>query len=183
MTSDQLENRNLLSPVGFKLILDRCNKVDFFAQSANIPGISMGTALQPTPFKDIDLPGDKVRYDDLNVRFLVDEDMENYLQIYKWLVGLGYPDNMDQFTDLKNQREYLQRSGNADPFNLYSDGTLQILNSSLMSKISVKFKQLFPISLSTLTFDASENDTTYFTAEVTFRYTIFKIVDSNGNEY
>lgn len=183
MSLDQISNRNLLSPVGFKLILDRCNKVDFYSQSANVPGISMGSALQPTPFKDIDLPGDKIQYEDFTVRFLVDEDMENYLQIYRWIIGLGYPDNIDQFRDLRLQREFMDNSEYDDPSNIYSDGTLLILNSSLKSKVSVKFKQLFPTSLSTLIFDSSENDTTYFTAEVTFKYTIFKIVDSEGNEY
>lgn len=183
MALDQISNKNLLSPIGFKLVLDRCNKVDFYAQSANIPGISMGTAVQPTPFKDIDLPGDKIQYQDLNVRFLVDEDMENYLQIYKWIIGLGYPDNIDQFTDLKNQREYFKDIDYKDPLNMYSDGTLQILNSSLQNKVSVKFKGLFPTSLSTLVFDATDNDNTYFTADVSFRYTIFKIVDTDGNEY
>ena len=75
----QIANRNYMSPLGFKLILTKTPKVDFLCQSANIPQISMGTAVQPTYLKDIPVPGDKVLYDDLNVRFLVDEKMENYV--------------------------------------------------------------------------------------------------------
>ena len=80
-----------MSPVGFKFILSKAPKVDFMCQSANIPSISMGTAVQATYLKDIAVPGDKVLYDDLNLRFLIDENMENYLQIYKLITGLGYP--------------------------------------------------------------------------------------------
>ena len=90
-----------MSPLGFKLILTKTPKVDFLCQSANIPQISMGTAVQPSYLKDIAVPGDKVLYDDLNVRFLVDEKMENYLAIYKWITGLGYPENLGQYNQLK----------------------------------------------------------------------------------
>ena len=94
----QIANRNYMSPLGFKLILTKTPKVDFLCQSANIPQISMGTAIQPTYLKDIPVPGDKVLYDDLNVRFLVDEKMENYLAIYKWITGLGFPESIGQFS-------------------------------------------------------------------------------------
>ena len=97
----QIDNRNYMSPLGFKLILTKTPKVDFLCQSANIPGINMGTAVQPTYLKDIPVPGDKVLYDDLNIRFLVDEKMENYLALYNWITGLGYPESLEQFTQLK----------------------------------------------------------------------------------
>ena len=37
---DQPDNRNFLSPVGFKMKIDIFPGVDFFCQSANIPGIT-----------------------------------------------------------------------------------------------------------------------------------------------
>ena len=97
----QIANRNYMSPVGFKLILTKTPKVDFLCQSANIPQISMGTAVQPSYLKDIPVPGDKVLYDDLTVSFLVDEKMENYLSIYKWMTGLGYPESLGQYDQLR----------------------------------------------------------------------------------
>ena len=50
---NQINNRNYLSPLGFKLIISKIPKVDFLCQAANIPSISMGTAVQPTYLKDI----------------------------------------------------------------------------------------------------------------------------------
>ena len=97
---NQIQNRNFLSSIGFKFSLARHPKVDFFSNSARIPEIQLGLASQPTYLKDIDIPGEKLTYGDLNLRFLVDENMENYMAVYNWLVGLGFPEEATQF---KNQ--------------------------------------------------------------------------------
>ena len=180
----QIANMNYMSPVGFKLILTKTPKVDFLCQSANIPQISMGTAIQPSYLKDIAVPGDKVLYDDLNVRFLVDEKMENYLAIYKWITGLGYPENLGQYNQLKKDdiRTDASATDDADPrYFEFSDATLQVLNSNYRPSVLVNFKDAFPTSLSTLDFDVTTRDYNYFTAEVSFKYTIFNITDPSGN--
>ena len=149
----QIANRNYMSPLGFKLILTKTPKVDFLCQSANIPQISMGTAVQPSYLKDIAVPGDKVLYDDLNVRFLVDEKMENYLSIYKWMTGLGYPESLGQYDQLRKDDIRTDRmvGDDGDPryFN-YSDATLQVLSSNYKPSVLINFKDAFPVSLSTL---------------------------------
>ena len=179
----QIANRNYMSPVGFKLILTKTPKVDFLCQSANIPRISMGTAIQPTYLKDIPVSGDKVLYDDLSVRFLVDEKMENYLAIYKWITGLGYPESLDQYQQLKKDDFRTDRivGDDGDPryFN-YSDATLQVLNSNYKPSVLINFTDAFPVSLSTLDFDVTTRDYSFFTASVTFKYTIFDITDPKG---
>ena len=180
----QIANRNYMSPLGFKLVLTKTPKVDFLCQSANIPSISMGTAIQPSYLKDIPVPGDKVLYDDLNVRFLVDEKMENYLAIHKWITGLGYPESLGQYNQLKKDDNRTDRRVNdsADPLYFqYSDATLQVLNSNYKPSVLINFKDAFPVSLSTLDFDVTTRDYNYFTAEVTFKYTIYNITDPSGN--
>ena len=180
----QIANRNYMSPLGFKLIITKTPKVDFLCQSANIPQISMGTAVQPTYLKDIPVPGDKVLYDELNVRFLVDEKMENYLAIYKWITGLGYPESLGQYRQLKRDdiRTDTTSPDLGDPrYFEFSDATLQILNSNYKPSVLINFKDAFPTSLSTLDFDVTTRDYNYFTAEVSFKYTIFNITDPSGN--
>ena len=180
----QIANRNYMSPLGFKLVLTKTPKVDFLCQSANIPSISMGTAIQPSYLKDTPVPGDKVLYDDLNVRFLVDEKMENYLAIHKWITGLGYPESIGQYRQLKTDDKRTDRRVNdsADPLYFqYSDATLQVLNSNYKPSVLINFKDAFPVSLSTLDFDVTTRDYNYFTAEVTFKYTIYNITDPSGN--
>ena len=173
-----------MSPIGFKLILTKTPKVDFLCQSANIPQISMGTAVQPSYLKDIPVPGDKVLYDDLSIRFLVDEKMENYLAIYKWITGLGYPESLGQYDQLRKDDIRTDRriGDDGDPrYFEFSDATLQVLGSNYKPTIHVNFKDAFPIALSTLDFDVSQRDYSFFTASVTFKYTIFDITDPSGN--
>ena len=74
------------------------------------------------------------------------------------------------------------KDGQRDPKEAFSDGTLQVLSSNFQPIIQVKFIDLFPISLSSLTFDVSDTDVQYFTAEASFRYTIFEINDMLGKE-
>ena len=176
-----IQNRNFLSPVGFKFALKRSPKTAFFCNQANIPDITLGIAEQPTYFKDIPIPGDKIDFGDLNLRFLVDEDLGNYMEIQNWIRGLGYPESLKQFDELEEQ-DYLfgaaRFSNRGDQ--IYSDGTLQILSSNLVPKFQVVFDDLFPYSLSTLSFDATDTDVEYFTADVSFKYTIYKLTDLEG---
>ena len=168
---NQIQNRNFLSPVGFKFSLAKEPKASFFCNSARIPEISLGTAVQPSYLKDVDVPGDKLTYGDLTLRFLVDENLENYMSIHNWLTGLGYPESTQDYRDLiTNDR------GIIDPKEAFSDGSLHILNSNFRDTAIVKFKDLFPVFLTSLEFEATEADTTYFTAEVTFKYTVYNIL-------
>ena len=178
---NQINNRNYLSPLGFKLIISKIPKVDFLCQAANIPSISMGTAVQPTPLKDIPVPGDKPVYDDLTVRFIIDENMENYLSLNKWITGLGYPESLKQYQQLSDVGPDLATQDNTDPrWFEFSDATLQILSSNYQPNISVNFKGCFPVAVSTLEFDSSQRDYSYFTCEATFKYDYYTISDKNG---
>lgn len=182
ISSSQPSNRNFLSPIGFKFILSKCPKVDFFSNTASIPDLTLGTTFQANPYKDIPIPGDKLLYNDFQLNFLVDENMENYIQIHKWLVGLGYPENIKQFGDLAaGNTDYPDANPQMGYKNIYSDGTLQILNSNFNVVKQIQFLDLFPISLSSLDFNATDRDYNYFTSVVTFKYTIYNILDANGN--
>ena len=171
----QIGNRNFLSPVGFKFSLAKEPKVDFFSNSARIPEISLGTANQPSYLKDVDIPGDKLTFGDFSLRFMVDEDLVNYMKIHNWMTGLGYPESTKEFKDLTtddDNRRDLQEQ--------FSDGSLHILNSNFRDVAIVKFRDLFPVYLTSLEFEASDTDIQYFTAEVTFKYTIYDIVGPDG---
>ena len=171
----QIGNRNFLSPVGFKFTLAKEPKVDFFSNSARIPEISLGTATQPSYLKDVDIPGDKLTFGDFSLRFMVDEDLVNYMKIHNWMSGLGFPESTKDFKDLTtnddNQRDFNEQ---------FSDGSLHILNSNFRDVAIVKFRDLFPVYLTSLEFEASDTDIQYFTAEVTFKYTIYDIVGPDG---
>ena len=89
----QIKNRNYLSPVGFNLTLNTKEKVEFFSNTATIPALTLGTAIQTTPLRNIDVPGDVLLFDDFTMSFLVDEDLKNYMIVHNWLKGLGFPES------------------------------------------------------------------------------------------
>ena len=174
--ASQIQNRNFLAPVGFKFTLAKFPKVDFFSNSARIPEIVLGTAIQASYLKDLDIPGEKLQYGDFSLRFLVDENLENYMAVHNWLTGLGFPETPQQFINKTTDSD-----GIRDLEEQYCDGGLHILNSNLRDVAIVKFKNLFPVSLTSLSFDATETDINYFTASASFRYTVYNITDTSGN--
>ena len=177
-----IPNRNFLSPTGFKFALKRSPGVAFFCNQANIPSLDLGIAEQPTYLKNIDVPGDKIQFGDLNLRFLVDEDLMNYMEIQNWIRGLGYPEKISEFADLENQSvlgKEVKFGQSGD--DIYSDATLQVLSNNLVPQFQVVFSDCFPYSLSTVTFDATDTDIEYFTADVSFKYTIYRITDLENN--
>jgi len=176
---NQIQNRNFLSPTGFKFTLNRAPKVAFFGNSVNIPSLTLGVAIQPTYLKDIDIPGDKIQFEDLTLRFIVDEDLTNYVEIQNWIRGLGYPESLKEIYDLQTERQRIDTT-DSRLMDIYSDGTLTVLNSNQSANFKVVFKDLFPYSLTSLNFDATDTDIQYFTAEVVFKYTIYNITDLTG---
>ena len=174
--SNQIQNRNFLAPVGFKFVLNRSPKVAFFSNSSTIPGVSLGVANQATPLKDLPTPGDILEFNDFRLRFMVDENLENYLEIQKWMRALGYPDSLAEIYNFQQDYDFKD----SDLMNVYSDATLFVMNSNQSANFKVMFKDMFPYDLSDLQFDATDSDIDYLTAEVSFKYTIYNITDLSG---
>jgi len=155
---EQPTNRNFLSPVGFKLDLELFAGVDFFCQSAAIPEISMSFAQVPTPYRNIPIAGSGgVDFGDLNVRFIIDEDLVNYTSIHNWIRKFGLSD------------------GRSDEKDQYSKALLHVLSSHNNTNHIVEFINIFPVSLTGVPFDASITDIEYLTADVTFKYEKYNI--------
>ena len=161
--------QNFLSGVGFQFQLTKYPQVAFYCQSANVPSLNLANTVQATRMNYIPHPGDEINFGDLQLRFLVDEKLKNYGAIHNWIRGLGHPESGNDFNEYLIGEDYDEKT--------YSDGTLFILDSNFRRKFAVKFKDLFPVTLSDLTFDSTYTDTEYFAADVTFKYTIYEIED------
>lgn len=152
---EQPSNRNFLAPAGFKMNLEIFAGVDFFCQRAKVPDISVGNAEVQTRFRGVPIAASGgVTYGDLSLKFIVDEDMKNYLTIWKWI----NQNNLAEEMDTKRDPEY-------------SGGQLIILNSNYQPNIIVDFESLFPVDLTELEFDVADQDVEYLTADVTFKFT------------
>lgn len=161
-------NKNFLSPLGFRFLVKKLPNVNFFAQKANIPGISMGTTEQPNPFIAIPYYGDHMQFNELEVTFRVDEDMKNYLEINTWIRALAFPEKFSEFAALFKKTPM---SGEG----LKSDASLIITTNGKNPNYECSFQDIFPISLSDLVFDTTDDSVNYLEATVQFRYTQYKI--------
>ena len=162
---EQPKNRNFLSPIGFKLKLERFEGVDFFCQSTNIPDIQMPFTDVPTRFRNVPIvPGGGVTFGDLSVRFIIDEDLVNYHSIYKWIRQNG---RADRDVDTPDEPQY-------------SNGIVEVTTSNMNTNFVVEFVNMFPINLSNIVFDASAGDIEYITADVTFKYQQFNLRNKNS---
>lgn len=166
---------NFLSGIGFQFQLNKYPKVAFYCQSANVPGLNLATTQQATRMNTIPIPGDEVNFDDLSLRFLVDENLSNYRAIHDWIRGLGHPSSGNDYNNLLIGEDYDEKT--------YSDGNLFILDSNFNKKFAVNFKDLFPVTLGALNFDSTYTDTEYFAVDVVFKYTIYDIYDKNLKDY
>ena len=100
------------------------------------------------------------------------------MEIQNWIRGLGYPEKIKEFSNLEKQAVLgVETKFGQSGDNIYSDATLQVLSSNLVPQFQVIFSDCFPYSLSTVTFDATDTDIEYFTADVAFKYTIYRITD------
>lgn len=166
-------NKNALSQLNLRLKVTRLDNVEYFCQQANIPGLSLGVTEVPTPFRNIPLHGDKLNYNELTVTFQISEDFENFIELYKWMKGLGYPEDFDQHRLLVEQG--MENTGQG----LYSDGSLLILNSAMNVNFEIKFRDLFPISLSDIQMDVTGSSVDYVTCSVSFIYQSYEILLDN----
>ena len=167
-----IENRNFLSPIGFRFVIDKMRGVDFFCQSATLPSVSLGAVDTFTRFNKIPQPGDELQYGELDIRFLVDENMKNWYQVHDWMRELATPYSSTEFGykrgEVKSQN--LKETNSED---WRSDCSLFILSSNYQPVAEFVFHNAWPTNLTTLNFDAASTDINYFTAQCQLRYTHF----------
>ena len=79
-------NINFIKPTQFKMVIDKeqYGNFNYFCTTFSLPSIS-ATEVQ-TNFRgnQLSMPSEVIQYDPLNVRFLIDENFENYKEIFKW---------------------------------------------------------------------------------------------------
>ena len=156
-TYTETTNKNFLSPLGYMFKMNRTPNMNFFVTQIILPGITVGNVDMPTPFKRLPLAGDKMEFNDLVITFKVDEDMNNYLELFDWIRSYGTPESFEQYKGKP-----------------YTDGTLTVLNSFSRPNIEFVFEELFPINLSDLQFASNSSDVEYVECTALFKYRQYK---------
>jgi len=167
--SNQPDNLNFLSPLGFRFFLKRSPNVNFFLTEAGVPSLSVNNITIPSPFQNLNAPGSgKISFSDFDITFKVDEEMRNYQEIYDWIVSDVAPERFSQYLPARN-------AAAGSGLGVYSDGTLTVLNSAYRPIIEYQFQRMYPSQLSELRFSTAETDVEYITARASFKFEIMTI--------
>lgn len=159
---------NYLSPLEFRVAVKRLPNIEFFVQRTSVPSVSASPVEMPTPFNRTFQTPDKLTYGNLDLAFIVDEKMENYLEIYNWLNDMTSPRNFNEFKRIKESTE-----------GLMSDISIQLLNSHKRPTLELQFVNCFPVSISDLILDTTQTDVVYPEVTASFQYDSFSIIQFN----
>ena len=186
--SRQPSKLDYTSPTQFRFLINQLPKVEYFTTEANIPGITLGELDFKTRFKAIPLMGDVLTYEDLTITFIVDENLENYVEMHTWLTAIGFPENTKQFSDFRSATSNVATNTRGESKDIgdvkastperamYSDAVLTILTNKNNPVVECRFRDVFPTSLSGLTYSQNQTDVEYLTATVNFKYQIYEII-------
>ncbi len=177
-SNQQPSDLDYLKPNGFKFQIHNLPNVSYFCQAANIPAIQLGAPTMPTPLSDLPVPGDKLGYGDLVIRFLVQENMRNYIELYNWLIGLGFPNDRQEYKNWNESQRYRfpavadKRLGALGNF---SDADFFVLDSDNNPNVKITYYDVFPVSLEALDFDISSGRADYLVGIAAFKYRHYTI--------
>jgi hypothetical protein len=157
-------NKNMLSPVGFSFHVKKLPELNFFVQSVTVPGVTLPIFEQPNPFKAIPRIGDHLQYGELLVNFKVNEDMGNYVQIYNWLLGIGFPDSFAQYKEVAEEAKQLTGDG------IESDAYMMVMSSAMNPIMRIDFEDVFPTALGDITMDSRDTGIEYLDTTATFKF-------------
>lgn len=157
---------NYMTPNNFVGNISRLPNTTFHLQRTNIPSISASAISRPTELNPLRETYDSLSYHELNWSFLVDENMDNYMEIFNWMHHIAFPQDFSQYKN--NDKKY----------NLKSDISVIILNSSKNAQKIITFYDAFPVFLGDANFDSTLSETKPLTVDVTFNYNYYSIEDS-----
>jgi hypothetical protein len=122
--------------------------------------------------------GDTVNYEPLEISFSVQENLSNWREIHDWMVGIGFPENTAQFAEAISDASATRTSvpsRTANVSTLQSDATLMIMTNKNNPTVKVNFKNVYPTSLSGVSFDTKDTDAQNLTATMTMSYDYYNL--------
>ena len=160
--ANQPENTNFQETTAFRLSIRKIPNTIYFCQGVNLPGMSIDKVEQDTPFTTIGYPGSKVTMEDFRVKFLIAEDLSNWLEMYNWIRSCATVKDFSEIVSLETS--------------LSSDATLSLLSSKNNINFNVRFTNLFPTSLGSIDFDYSQTEVVPISCDISFAYTYYEVV-------
>jgi hypothetical protein len=154
MSDQKTTNVNFLSPLNYKLVVGKIPNIEYFCTGVIVPSISIEgeNPMYSTPTRDIRLYSNKLHFTTLDITTIIDENLENYKEIYDWIQDIVFTDDIS-------------------PLEKSSDITLIIMSSKNNSVKQIRFTNAFPVSIGSLEFTSINESVDYITSNITFEFT------------
>jgi len=175
-------NLSYLAPTQFELVVSKLPNTKYFATGANIPSVSASALNQPTTLGIVPkMPGDKVNFDEFTVNFIIDENLENWTELYNWIISIapGYDTKDYRTLTGANDRSNRPFDGSGDPMKMYSDMTMVITTAANNPNRYVRYHDCFPTSLASVEMDTTSTSNPYVTCTASFAFTYFEIATTS----
>lgn len=137
---------NALKSNSFQFSIERLPETMFRVIAVNLPNISVPAPMATSAASNQWFPGSTSEFAQLDLTFIVDENLKNYEELFRWITQQRYTVG-DEFT-VKNVTEE----------KLVSDGTLLTLTNASNPNRVIKFYDMFPTNLSSINFNTQNSD-------------------------
>ena len=159
----QPTSTNYLYQTFYKFQMRRLPKVNYFMQKVSLPDFASGGPIeQPTRFVSVKHPSRNVSFDNLSIEFLVDENLENWRELYDWMRTIYLVDDYRKFESETSTH--------------FTEGSILLLNSAMNVNKEIRFHNLLPISLSGIDFDSTDTDLSPRIATATFAFDFYEFL-------
>lgn len=166
-------NLNYQNEKKFVFKIKRAPALSFFCQTAPIPDIQLPAAYAATPSLRIPFQGDHLQYNPLVLSFKIDESLQNWLEMFNWITGIGNPENKKIPYDL------IANNPDWTGYGVYTNLQLFVLDSQNNPTYIFHFDHAFPTSLSGPKFESIQDDVQFITSSVSFLYSIYHVTLAN----
>ena len=148
-------NRNPALSVNFILEIPTAKEINYFVQSCEVPGLTMGGVESPFRNMQGSVPSNRIEYDPLTLTFLVDEEWKNWNFVFEWMKRC--------------------RTGNSPIADTMADITLSLVNSNKALNKVLVFRGAYPTTLSPLQLESSNVDSMPLICSLSFRYQEYEL--------
>ena len=148
-------NVNFLQQVNFKLTIQNPSftNIEYFCTAVNLPSVTMAEVAQNYRNQQGYFPGDHLTFDQLRIKFMVDENMTNYIEAINWMKNNAYQ---------------------PEPYR--ADLILSVLTSKNTINRQYQFHDAFPTSIGELAFNTQAQSIEYISCEMALRFNYFKAI-------
>jgi hypothetical protein len=147
---------NYLSPTSFRVVIPRLPKITHFIQTVSIPSININSMdVGFAGFPRTSIPSALDISDQIVVNFTIDENMDNWKEIYDWMTAIT-PNS--------------ENEGGVTAADLYSEIIVLIYSNAKKLKKKFTFSRCYPTSLMSFEFNSGMTEIDPMMVSCNFAY-------------